>query len=250
MKKLSVLIVIHNEESQIEDCLKTVKFADEIIVILDNCTDNSIKIVKKYTKTYYSGNWKIEGERRNFGILKCTKDWILEIDADERISSKLKNEIKQIIQTSQYDWHKIQVNNYLGTKLVNYGWGAYFGKSAYAGLFKKNKKVWGKQRVHPKIILYGVEGKTLTNKLTHFYCKNISDLFLKLDNYSSARANDLKFSKSNESLLRNIRRVFSRFWKCYFLRKGFKEQEVGFLIAVVAALYPILSYLKYKEKDD
>ena len=53
MKKLSVLIVIHNEESQIEDCLKTVKFADEIIVILDNCTDNSIKIVKKYTKTYY-----------------------------------------------------------------------------------------------------------------------------------------------------------------------------------------------------
>ena len=73
-------------------------------------------------------------------------------------------------------------------------------------------------------------------------------LILKLDNYSSARANDLKFSNSNESLLRNIRRVFSRFWKCYFLRKGFKEKKVGFLIAVVAALYPILSYLKYKEK--
>ena len=83
MKKLSVLIVIHNEESQIEDCLKTVKFADEIIVILDNCTDNSINIVKKYTKKYFSGNWKIEGDRRNFGISKCTKDWILEIDADE-----------------------------------------------------------------------------------------------------------------------------------------------------------------------
>ncbi len=248
MKKLSVLIVIHNEESQIEDCLKTVKFADEIIVILDNCTDNSIKIVKKYTKTYYSGNWKIEGERRNFGISKCTKDWILEIDADERIPIKLKNEINKIIQTSQCDWHKIQVNNYLGTKLINYGWGAYFGKSAYAGLFRKNKKFWGNQRVHPKIDLYGVEGKILTNKLTHFYCKNTSDLFLKLDNYSSARANDLKFSKSNESLSRNIRRIFSRFWKCYFLRKGYKEKEVGFLIAIVAALYPILSYLKYKEK--
>ncbi len=248
MKKLSVLIVIHNEESQIEDCLKTVKFADEIIVILDNCTDNSINIVKKYTKKYFSGNWKIEGDRRNFGISKCTKDWILEIDADERIPFKLKNEIKKIIQTSQSDWHKIQVDNYLGSKLINYGWGAYFGKSAYAGLFKKNKKSWGSQRVHPKIDLYGVEGKILLNKLTHFYCKNIFDLFLKLDNYSSARANDLKFSNSNESLLRNIRRVFSRFWKCYFLRKGYKEKEVGFLIATVAALYPILSYLKYKEK--
>ena len=61
MKKLSVLIVINNEEEQIEDCLETIKFADEIIVILDNCTDSSIKIVKKYTKSYYLGNWKIEG---------------------------------------------------------------------------------------------------------------------------------------------------------------------------------------------
>ncbi len=250
MKKLSVLIVINNEETQIEACLKTVKFADEIVVILDDCTDRSEKIVKKYTKNYYSGSWSVEGDRRNFGIKKCSKDWILEVDADERVSVKLQNEIKNVIQTSQSDWHNIPVKNYLGTRVVKYGWGAYFGKSSYSGLFKKEKKIWGNQRVHPKIDLIGVQGKTLVNKLIHYYSKSIFDLFIKLDSYSSARAKDLEYLKKPESLLINIRRIFSRFWKCFFLRKGYKEKEIGFLIALVASLYPILSYLKYKEKND
>ncbi len=250
MKKLSVLIVINNEEKQIEQCIESVKFADEVVVILDKCTDNSKKLVKKYTKRIFSGDWKIEGERRNFGISKCTKDWVLEIDADERVTIELKNEIKQIIQSSKSDWHKIRVKNFLGTKEIKYGWGAYFGKSAYSGLFRKNKKNWGMQRVHPRINLKGIEGKTLNNKLIHFYCKSISDLFIKLDSYSSARANDLMDMKHDESFLKNVRRIFSRFWKCFFLRKGYKEKKIGFLIAMVASLYPILSYLKYLEKND
>ena len=110
------------------------------------------------------------------------------------------------------------------------------------------KKKWGDQRVHPVIKLEGLEGQTLKNKLNHYYCKNVSDLFIKLDSYSSAKAVDLQSSKNKENLLINIRRIFSRFWKCFFLRKGYKEKEVGFLIAIVASLYPIVSYLKYKNK--
>ena len=93
MKKLSVLIVINNEEKQIEECLKSVKFADEIVVILDKCTDNSEKIVKKYTKKFFCGKWNIEGKRRNFGIKNCNFTWILEIDADEIINRDLSVEI-------------------------------------------------------------------------------------------------------------------------------------------------------------
>ena len=127
MTKLSVLIVIKNEEKQIEECLKTIKFADEIIVILDKCTDNSEKIVKRYTKKIFSGNWKLEGERRNFGLDKCSKSWILEIDADERVPNALRKEIKQIIKYSKKDWHKIN-NNYIGNNIIKNGWGAYFWK--------------------------------------------------------------------------------------------------------------------------
>ena len=248
MKKLSVLIVIHNEEKQIEKCLQTVNFADEIIVILDKCSDKSKEIAKKFTKKIYSGNWCIEGDRRNFGIKKCNNDWILEIDADERVSKKLKNEIKNVIQVSKYDWHKIKVRNFLGKKVIKYGWGAYFGKSAYDGLFKNGIKIWGNQRVHPKIKLKGLQGQSLANALDHHYCKSITDLFKKLDSYSSSKAIDLQNSRSSENLLKNIRRIFSRFWKCFILRKGYKEKEIGFLIAVVACLYPLISYLKYKNK--
>ena len=247
MSLLSVLIVINNEEKQIEACLETVNFANEIVVILDKCNDNSEKIAKKYTSKLYKGNWNIEGDRRNYGIKKCKGPWVLEIDADERVSIKLKKEIIETITRSSADWHQIQVKNYLGKRVVKYGWGAYFGKSAYAGLFKNKMKKWGNQRVHPKIDLFGVQGNTLVNKLDHFYCKNIADLFVKLNSYSNSRAIDLEKSNHNETLLRNIRRLFSRFWKCFFLRKGYKEKRIGFTIALVAAIYPLLSFLKYRK---
>ena len=247
MSLLSVLIVINNEEKQIEACLETVNFANEIVVILDKCNDNSEKIAKKYTSKLYKGNWNIEGDRRNYGIKKCKGPWVLEIDADERVSMELKKEIIETITRSSADWHQIQVKNYLGKRVVKYGWGAYFGKSAYAGLFKNKMKKWGNQRVHPKIDLFGVQGNTLVNKLDHFYCKNIADLFVKLNSYSNSRAIDLEKSNHNETLLRNIRRLFSRFWKCFFLRKGYKEKRIGFTIALVAAIYPLLSFLKYRK---
>ena len=250
MNKLSVLLIIRNEERQIASCLKTVSFANEIIVILDKCTDNSEEIVRRYTKKIFKGTWDIEGERRNFGIRKCSNNWILEIDADERISKKLKNEINRTINSSNCDWHKINVNNFMGKKIIHYGWGAYFGKSSYAGLFRNGKKIWGNTRVHPKIKLIGKEGRTLQNRLDHYYCKNISDLFVKLDSYSNARAKDLADIRNDETMVKNVRRIFSRFWKCYFLRKGYMEKGVGLLIAVVASIYPLLSYIKYKENNN
>ena len=155
-------------------------------------------------------------------------------------------EILEVIKTSKNCWHLINVNIYLGKKIIKNGWGAYIGKSSYAGLFKKNTKTWGRQRVHPKIFLKGEQGETLKNSIDHFYCKSISDLINKLNSYSTARAKDLKEKSENENLLINIRRIFSRFWKVYFLRKGYKEKSIGIVIALVACLFPLISYLKYK----
>ena len=251
MVDLSVLLIVRNEEKQLEQCLKTIKFAEEIVVVLDKCTDNSKKIAKKYTNKIYEGSWDIEGKRRNYGIQKCNGRWIFEIDADERVPNDLKHEILSVIKSSKKDWHLINVKNFFGRKIIKFGWGCYIGKSSYAGLFKKNCKTWGMQRVHPEILLKGKKGKTLEKKILHFYCKSIFDLFSKLNSYSTARAKDLKENENNESFLKNLRRIFSRFWKCYILRKGFKEKDIGLAIAITASLYPILSYLKYKiEKEN
>ena len=246
MINLSVLIIVHNEEKQLKACLETVKFADEIVVILDKCSDKSKLIAKKYTDKIYEGSWDIEGKRRNYGIKKCNGEWIFEIDADERVSKDLKKEIINVVKKSKNDWHLVDVKNFFGEKIIRFGWGCYIGKSSYVGLFRKKSKIWGMQRVHPKIFLKGKRGKKLEKKLIHFYCKSIYDLFEKLNSYSTARAKDLQDNVNDESFIRNFRRIFSRFWKCYILRKGYKEKEIGLAIAISAGLYPILSYLKYK----
>ena len=246
MINLSVLIIVHNEEKQLKACLETVKFADEIVVILDKCSDKSKLIAKKYTNKIYEGSWDIEGKRRNYGIKKCNGKWIFEIDADERVPKDLKKEIINVVKKSKNDWHLVDVKNFFGEKIIRFGWGCYIGKSSYVGLFRKKSKIWGMQRVHPKIFLKGKRGKKLEKKLIHFYCKSIYDLFEKLNSYSTARAKDLQDNVNDESFIRNFRRIFSRFWKCYILRKGYKEKEIGLAIAISAGLYPILSYLKYK----
>ena len=250
MINLSVLIIVHNEEKQLKACLETVKFADEIVVILDKCTDKSKLIAKKYTNKIFEGSWDIEGERRNYGIKKCNGKWIFEIDADERVPKDLKKEIINVVKKSKNDWHQVDVKNFFGEKIIRFGWGCYIGKSSYVGLFRKKSKIWGMQRVHPKIFLKGKRGKKLEKKLIHFYCKSIYDLFEKLNSYSTARAKDLQDNVNDESFIRNFRRIFSRFWKCYILRKGYKEKEIGLAIAISAGLYPILSYLKYKTETE
>ena len=250
MINLSVLIIVHNEEKQLKACLETVKFADEIVVILDKCSDKSKLIAKKYTDKIYEGSWDIEGKRRNYGIKKCNGKWIFEIDADERVPKDLKKEIINVVKKSKNDWHLVDVKNFFGEKIIRFGWGCYIGKSSYVGLFRKKSKIWGMQRVHPKIFLKGKKGKKLEKKIIHFYCKSIYDLFEKLNSYSTARAKDLQDNVNDESFIRNFRRIFSRFWKCYILRKGYKEKEIGLAIAISAGLYPILSYLKYKTETE
>ena len=158
MINLYVLIIVCNEEKQLKECLETVKFADEIVIILDKCKDKSKIIAKKYTNKIYEGSWDIEGNRRNYGIQKCNGKWIFEIDADERVPKDLKNEIINVVKTSKSDWHLINVQNFFGEKIIRFGWGCYIGKSSYAGLFRKKSKIWGMQST-PKIFLKGKRGK-------------------------------------------------------------------------------------------
>jgi len=241
---ISAVISVHNEESQIADCLERLGFADEIVVLLDKCTDRSEAIAGRFTDRLIAGDWAVEGDRRNAGIDACRGEWVFEIDADERVSEALGAEIRRVAEVSPHQRHVIPVDNYIGNRLVRHGWGAYFGKSAYPGLFRKGTKRWGRQRVHPSLEFTGSEGKPLSNRLDHYVDRNISDMIRRLDSYTSARARDIREHGGGGSFAGNVRRIFSRFWKCYVARKGYREGGYGFLIALCAGLYPILSYLK------
>ncbi|VBB69179.1 glycosyl transferase [invertebrate metagenome] len=246
---LSGLVIVHDEEHQLAECLACLCFADEIVVLLDQCHDHSKEIAHSFTDRLIEGAWSLEGDRRNAGIAACRGQWIVEVDADERVDPLLAQEIRAVISCTQYDVHTILVDNYIGSQLVRYGWGAYFGKAGYPGLFRKGAKVWGPQRVHPEITFHGIIGWNLHNRLQHYVDHNISDMIHRLDRYSCARAQDLRNTDHEETFATNLRRFFSRFFKCYILRKGYREGRYGFLLALFAGLYPLLSYLKATLED-
>ncbi|CCQ73898.1 glycosyltransferase family 2 protein [Magnetospira sp. QH-2] len=246
---LSALVVVHNEEARIAACLERLDFADEIVVVLDKCTDRTREIAAVYTHRFVEGAWDLEGGRRNAGINACRSDWVLEVDADEHVPKALAAEIRQVIGTTQADWHEILVDNYIGDRLVRWGWGASYGKAAYPGLFKRGVKRWGMQRVHPSLTWSGRRGAMLKQRLRHYVDRDISDMVRRLDAYATARAKDLRDSGDIGSTANNVRRLFSRFFKCYVRRKGYKEGGYGLIIALFAGLYPLLAHLKAKLED-
>ena len=248
--RLSALVVAHNEERQLEECLSTLRFADEIVVVLDRCTDGSKAIAGRIAHKVVEGAWEIEGPRRNTGLDACAGDWILEVDADERVPPALAEEIRAAIATASAPAHYlIPFDNYIGKRLVRYGWGGSWGVSATTRLFSRGVKRWGDQRIHPAVTLAG-EKRWLKTPMIHYVDAGISDMLRRLDRYSSARARDMRENGTKETFGRNFRRLFTRFFKCYVRRKGYKEGYWGFLVALMAALWPMLAWLKYKLEDE
>ncbi|MEL0019354.1 MAG: glycosyltransferase, partial [Rickettsiales bacterium] len=128
--KLSALVVVHNEEHQLAECLECLSFADELVVVLDKCTDGSDAIAALFTDRLIEGAWDIEGDRRNTGLEACAGDWILEVDADERVTPELAAEIREAIASDSVNYYLVPFDNYVGDTLVRYGWGAAWGVSA------------------------------------------------------------------------------------------------------------------------
>jgi len=240
---LSVLVVVHNEETQLPYCLELLDFADEVVVVLDNCTDGSRAVAEEFNARILEGDWEIEGHRRNAGLDACRGAWILEVDADERANPDLGREISHVIGMYNNGYFLLPFDNYIGDRLIKYGWGASWGVTAAPRLSARGAKRWGEQRIHPSLSISGPR-RWLKTPIRHNVDENISDMILRLDRYTTARAADLRASGDIGGLGSNVRRMFSRFWKCFVARKGYREGAYGFLIALMAGLYPVLSYLK------
>lgn len=251
MPKISALIVAHNEEEKIEECLKSLVFVDEIVVILDKCTDKTKEIAKKYTKNLKEGEWDIEGVRRNIGLESCSNEWILEIDADERVSKDLANEIIEEIKNGKIDSYNIKMDNYVGDRLVKYGWLRTIGVLEKRILFKKGlKKYKQDKKIHPDFDISG-NVANLKNKLTHMMDNNCNSLIARFNRNTSWRASDMidNSVNYNYSVFKEIIGFKLRFFKSFVSKKGYKEGNLGLLIAILCALYPLVSRLKAKDQN-
>ncbi|WP_135467274.1 glycosyltransferase family 2 protein [Crenalkalicoccus roseus] len=243
--RLSALVVARDEEARLPDCLASLAFADEVVVVLDRTTDRSAEIARRHGARVLEGAWEREGARRNAGIAACSGDWILEVDADERVTPALAAEIREVIATSPHARHLVPVENYIGGRLVRNGWAGSFGTTAVPRLFRRGAKRWREQRVHPGLDWTGSEGPRLSRgALVHLVDRDISDMLRRLDRYSSARAADLLEAGDIGTLPGSLRRCLSRAFKSYVSRRGYREGGWGVLLAFCAGAFPLLAHLK------
>jgi len=247
--RISGLVVAHNEEAQLPACLETLRFCDEIVVVLDRCTDRSRDVALAAGARILEGAWEVEGDRRNDGIAACAGDWIVELDADERVQPALAEELLRRLPGTPPGYLLVRFENHIGGRLVRHGWGAYNGVGRKACVFTKGAKVWGRERVHPKLTFSGTRGE-LQGAITHYVDRDVSDMIHRLDRYTTLAA--LDSLDRGVALPRRdaIRRIFSRFWKSYVARQGYKEGAYGLALGLFAGLYPILTWIKTETLRD
>ena len=244
--QISALIIARNEERNISKCLESLKFADETVIILDRSSDKTEEFSKIYTKKIFSGNWIYEGDRRNFGITKCSYEWILEIDADEIISKELAKEIKIKINQKKYDYFYINLINYVYDKKIVGGWMACLAPDGKFCLFRRKNKIWSNKKVHPDYRIFGKKGKEFKNSIDHMMSKNLSELICRFNRNTSLHAEDLFDQEANLKKSFSIRKIFSIFIKCFFIRKGYKNGGLGLLVSILCSFYPYVAALKAK----
>lgn len=245
-KRLSCLIVARDEEAMLPDCLASLDFADEIIVVLDRTTDGSKAVAERAGATIIEGEWESEGARRNLGIETCTGDWILEVDADERATSDVAREVRATIETGAEGIYLIPIRNVIAGREISHGWGAYNGAASAPRLFSRGAKTWGPERAHPSLVT-GPKRGSLRHGLIHLVDRDLSDMFDRMNRYTDAMARDAVDKDTVPSLFASTRRIFSRGWKAYVARKGYREGIYGLALAYFAAFSPLMIHLKARE---
>jgi glycosyltransferase involved in cell wall biosynthesis len=241
---LTALVVARNEERQLAQCLETLRFADEIVVALDRSTDRSAEIARDFGARVVEGAWPLEGERRTAAVAACRGQWVIEVDADERVTPGLAEEVRRVIAATPGDaYFLIPIANHVGGRLIRHGWGAYNGAAMRAALYRPGGKIWGRGRVHPPVKYTG-ERRVLTHPIDHYVDRDLSDMFRRLNSYTDAAAADAIERGQIPRLRSSFRRMFSRAWKSYVARKGYREGPYGMALALFSALYPMFIYLK------
>lgn len=248
-QKISVVICAYNEESRIKACLESVKWADEIIVVDNSSTDNTGKIAKKYTDKVYSqpnDPLKIDFQK-NTGFGKATGDFVLSIDADERVSEDLKKEIQSVLGGKGLkDGYNIPRKNIIFGKWIEHSlwWPDY-----QLRLFKKGKGRFVETSVHEPIKIDGEIGQ-LRQPLIHENYQTISQFLYKMDKiYTEVEASKILSSGRQLKWFDAIRYPANDFLKTFFLQKGYKDGLHGLVLSVLQALYMEVVFAKVWEKQ-
>lgn len=249
MSKLSVVISAYNEEEKIKDCLESVKWADEIILVDNSSSDKTRNVAKNYTsKIFKKENNLMLNINKNFGFTKATCDWILSLDADERVTSELALEIKyqmSNIKNEEISGYWIPRKNIIFGKWIEYmGWYPDY----QLRLIRRTKGKYPERHVHEMI---AVEGETahLKENIIHYNFETVSQFLRKhIVIYAPNEASELLRKGYNLDWKDLIRFPLNEFLSRFFARKGYKEGFHGLIISMLMAFYHLVIFALIWEK--
>ncbi len=246
-QSLTVIITTFNEADNIARALDSVRWADEIIIVDSHSTDHTIEIAKTNTNKIFKRAYEGPADQKNWAIAKATHDWILILDADERATPELKEDIQVLLHQDDlpYDAYWIGRKNYfMGQHICYSGW----QNDAVVRLIRKDKCRYNDLRVHEEIETEGIKVGRLHSKLEHFTFRNTTHFLEKMRRYAQWSAEDHRKKTTKVGWFHLFGKPFFRFFKHFVVQRGFLDGKVGFIISVIMAWGVFLRYLYLKEE--
>ncbi len=244
---LSVVVITLNEERNLCDCLASVRWADEIVVVDAESADQTVRIARQYTTKVFVRSWQGFGAQKNFGMDQASSDWIFILDADERISPELRGEIQGLLERGLTHGplaYRVPRRNFYYGRWVQWG-GVY--PDYQVRLIRKGRARYNDVLIHENLIVDG-SIKTLDGHLDHYTERQIEDHFKKFRLYTTLAAQQMHKSRHVVHWYDLLGRPLVTLFKTYLVRQGVRDGIHGLIICVFASMYTFVKYAKLWER--
>jgi glycosyltransferase involved in cell wall biosynthesis len=240
--KLSVIIITKNEAANIQACLDSVHFANQWIVVDSGSADNTVAIARAAgASVIETSDWPGFGPQKNRALAAAKGEWVLSLDADERIPEKLQQEILAILAAPTHDAYALpRLSSYCGYAIRHSGWYPDY----IVRLFRREYGQFSNDQVHERVIIkQGTSGR-LQTAMMHYSYRNDGDYLRKLNQYSELGAQQAFAKGKRSSLTKAITHAFSAFIRSYIAKLGFLDGRAGLMVALISAESTYHKYLK------
>jgi (heptosyl)LPS beta-1,4-glucosyltransferase len=239
---LSAVLIVKNEASMLRDCLESIKWVDNIIILDSGSQDETLNIAREYTNNIFTNDdWQGFGVQRQRAQEFVNTDWIIMIDADERMTVELRQSIEQVIKanTEQTAYKIPRLSNVFGRFIRHSGWYPDY----VIRLYRKRDGIYSDSRVHEKLELKpSVQIEPLKGDLLHYTYRDLEHYLVKSAHYAAEWAMQRHSSGRKTSIFNGIMHGTGCFIKMYIIRAGFLDGKQGFLLAVLSAHSTFVKY--------
>ncbi|MBA4374051.1 MAG: hypothetical protein C0402_14465 [Thermodesulfovibrio sp.] len=244
---LSVAIITGNESKMLAACLESVSFADDIVVVDSESTDQTVDIARRFNCRVFVEPWKGFGRQKMSAVEKCRHDWVLIVDADERIPEETKEAIVKAIQGADTaDGYSFFRKAFFNGKWIKHcGW----WPDEIVRLFRKEKGRVTDRAVHESIEVMG-SVRRLSGPILHYPAEDTDALLKKISAYSTLGARELAKSGQKATASKAFTHALTSFVKSYFIKKGFLDGREGFIISITGSVTTFYKYIKLMELID